>query len=369
MRAGFLLKAKWWCYYDRMPAKKTNGMISISTGTIVRTILVLILFYFLYYIRDVVLVILSAIVVASAVEPGTKWFSQRKIPRIVGVLIIYVAAIALLISSFYFFLLPLAQDSSDFLKTLPEYSAAASQGVALKSSTSPGFLEGFSKSFSLPAIINSLNATLINLSSGFFGTIDVVFGGIISFFLIVTLSFYLAVQEDGVGKFLRIVTPLSHERYVIDLWERSKLKIGLWMQGQLLLAIIVAVLVYLGLTLVGVPNPLVLGFLAGVFELIPIFGAFLAAAPAIMVSFLDGGLTIALVVAGLYIIIQQFESQLIYPLVVKKVVGVPPMISILALVIGGKLAGFLGLILAVPLAAVLMELLNDLEKSKGREAL
>src|SRR5690606_7750261 len=106
-----------------------------------------------------------------------------------------------------------------------------------------------------------------------------------------------------------------------------------------------------GLSLLGVRQALLLSFLTGMFELIPLFGAFLAAAPAIMFAFLDGGVSFALVVAGLFVIIQQFESQLIYPLVVKKVVGVPPIISILALVIGAKVAGFLGILLSVPLAA------------------
>jgi predicted PurR-regulated permease PerM len=73
-------------------------------------------------------------------------------------------------------------------------------------------------------------------------------------------------------------------------------------------------------------------------------------------------------VVGLYIIVQQFENQLIYPLVVKKIVGIPPIVSILALIIGGKLAGFVGLIISVPLATMLMEFLNDVEKDKFAEA-
>ena len=73
----------------------------------------------------------------------------------------------------------------------------------------------------------------------------------------------------------------------------------------------------------------------------------------------------ALLVGGLFIIIHQFENQLIYPLVVKKVIGVPPMVSILALLVGVKLAGFLGLLISVPVAAILMELLNDLTKQKS----
>jgi len=338
--------------------------INISSSTIVRTLLFLVLFYVLYIVRDLVLVILTAIVLASAVEPGTRWFVRRKIPRTLSVLLIYVATAVLFVGSFYFLFVPLLNESADFLKGLPEYSGAIeSQAVVSQG----GVFGGFSESLSLPSVINQVNTALSDLSSGFVGTVDVIFGGILSFVLIIVISFYLAVQEDGVGKFLRIVAPLKQEQYIIGLWKRSKEKIGLWMQGQLLLAVIVAVLVFLGLTLIGVRHALLLSVIAGLFELIPLFGSFLAAAPAIAIAFIDGGLTLALVVAGLYLIIQQFESQLIYPLVVKKVVGVPPIISIIALIVGAKIAGFLGIILSVPVAAVLMELLNDFEMSKSKE--
>ncbi len=182
--------------------------------------------------------------------------------------------------------------------------------------------------------------------------------------LIVILSFYLAVQEDGVGKFLKAIVPWKQEKYILGLWERSKTKIGLWMQGQLLLAAIIFVLVYLGLLLLGIENALLLAVLAGVLEIIPIFGPIIAGIPAVLIGFTQGGTSVALMVAGLFLIIQQFENQLIYPLVVKKVVGVPPMISILAILIGGELAGFLGVLISVPLATVIIELIDDLEERK-----
>lgn len=340
--------------------------ISISSGTIVRAILYGMLFYFLFLIKDVILIVLTAVVIASAVEPGARWFIRRRIPRIPAVLFIYIVTALIFISAFYFLLVPLVSETATFLQSLPEYSQAVSQSGAAQNilSTSGNFFKDVTQSFSLSSIIAAVNATLVKISAGFFGTVDVIFGGAVSFLLIVVLSFYLAVQEDGVGKLLKMVTPLNHERYVINLWTRSKEKIGLWMQGQLLLALIVGIMVFLGLTLIGVRGALLLSFFAAVFEIIPLFGAFLAAIPAVLVSFVDGGLSLALIVTGLYIVVQQFESQLIYPLVVKKVVGVSPIISILAIVVGIKLGGFLGIILAVPLATVLIEFLNDLEKRK-----
>jgi predicted PurR-regulated permease PerM len=137
------------------------------------------------------------------------------------------------------------------------------------------------------------------------------------------------------------------------------------MQGQILLGVIVAVLLYLGLMILGIKNALLLAVLAGFMEIIPMFGPILSAIPAILTAFVGGGFTSAILVFGLCTIVQQFENHLIYPLVVKKVVGVSPVVVILALIIGYNLAGFLGIVLSVPMVSALMEFVDDIEKKKG----
>jgi len=184
--------------------------------------------------------------------------------------------------------------------------------------------------------------------------------------LIIVFSFYFSVQETGVDDFLRVVTPSQRQAYVLNLWKRSQEKIGKWMQGQLVLGLIVGVLLYLGLTILGIPNALLLAVIAGLFELIPVFGQILAAIPALAIAFSDGGLTALLLVGGLYLVVQQFEAHLIYPVVVKKVVGVPPLLVILALIVGAKLAGFLGILLSVPIAAAIQEFVADVDKEKTK---
>lgn len=348
---------------------KEHSQISISIATILKVVAVLVLFYFAWRIADIILVLLMAIVIASAVEPGTKWFEKRKIPRVPAVVTIYIGAAFVLLLIFYFILLPFVSEAAQFLKALPDYSQAIAQSDAVQTGalSSQGILGGLSESLSLSDLTTKVNSLVSSFSTGFFAVIQYVFGGLLSFILIIVLSFYLAVQKDGVGKFLRVVIPAQYEEYTIDLWKRSRQKIGLWMQGQLLLGVIVAVLTFLGLTLLQVPNALLLAVLAGVFELIPLFGPILSAIPALLIAFVSKGLTLTIIVAAFYLIVQQFENHLIYPQVVKKVVGISPIVSILALVIGGKIAGFLGVLLAVPLATVIIELLADLEKSKGAD--
>jgi len=316
-------------------------------------------------------VVILAIIIASAIEPGTQWFLRRKVPRILAVLLIYFTAVIILVGLFYFLFLPLLNQSAAFLSTLPGYLGELQVWNPLQNNqllSSSSMVQGFSQTFSLSQIVQQINTSVSSYSQGFFSTASSMFGGILSFLLVIVLSFYLSVESDGVSSFLRIITPAKDEKYVLGLWKRSQHKIGLWMQGQVVLAIIIAMLVFLGLTLLGVENALLLAMIAGLFEIIPMFGPILAAIPAVTLALVTNGMASALVVIGLYLIIHQFENQLIYPLVVRKIVGIPPIVSILALIIGFKLAGFVGLLISVPVATMFLEFLNDVEKHKIAES-
>lgn len=340
-----------------------NVNITISSGTIIKSILFVLLIIAIFFLKDLVLIVLTAIVIASAIEPITKWFISYKVPRVVSVLLVYIIAVLLLFSIFYFFVPLILKETSNFLSLLPTYTNTFN----LPSSFGGDFINGpesVVKNFSLREGLSAIQKSFSNLSGSFVNSISFVFGGALSFALIIIFSFYFAVQETGIDDFLRVITPVKHHNYVLDLWKRSQFKIGRWLQGQLILALIVSVLVYIGLTILDVRYALLLAILAGVFELIPLFGAFLAAIPGIIIASIDGGVTLGIMTAGLYIIIQQFENHLIYPLVVTKVVGVPPLLIILALIIGAQLAGFLGIILSVPLAAIVQEFIKDVQKEK-----
>lgn len=334
-----------------MDDSKAN-LMNISFGSWVKAVLVIALAYAAYLIKDIFLVIVASIVIASALEPAAHWAKKRGIPRLPTILSVYIILAILFAGLFYFLFLPLLGEVSGFISGFSGYADSFSTNSSIGSS------------LNISDLGEKLNTVLLSLSQGVISSATLLFGGITSFVLIIILSFYLAVQDDGVGKFLRIVTPLNREKYILDLWNRSRQKIGFWMQGQMLMSVIIAVLAYLGLLLLGIPNALLLAVGAGLFEIIPLFGPILAAIPAVIIGFSAGGTSIALLVAGLFIIIQQFENQLIYPLVVKKVIGVPPMVSILALLIGAKLAGFLGMLISVPLAAIFIELISDMERAK-----
>ena len=359
--------------------------VNITPGSFLKGFFIILLFWFLFVIKDLVLVVLVAIILASGIEPIIIWFNKYKISRLPAAIISFVGFFGIFAGLIFFFVPSVLNETSDFLNKLPKYldsttlwnplsidsgkvteSQKVVQGLSDGISNSAQFVKDSSlnNTSGISDLIKNIQEITSNVTGGFLNIVSTVFGGLLSFILIIVLSFYLTVQEDGVGKFLGIITPIRHEKYVIDLWKRSQKKIGHWMQGQLLLAIIVAVLVYLGLMILGIKNALLLAVFAGLLEVIPVFGPVISAIPAILSAFLDGGITSTLLVVGLYVIIQQFENHLIYPLVVKKVVGVSPIIVILALIVGAKLAGFLGIVLAVPVVSALMEFVDDIEKKK-----
>lgn len=348
---------------------KLNQTVSINftTGTLIKTLVILFLAYLAFLLRDLILMILTSVVIASAVEPATRWFMRKRIPRPVAVITIYLSILIGIIGVTTLVLPPLAMDVRNVINTIPQYIQSVDQSDLEKIPGLTMVFDQLSQSVSSGQLLGEVGGYARSATFGFFQTAGTIFGGIFSFILIVVISFYLAVQEDGVASFLRVVTPVKHEKYVIDLWKRSQRKIGLWMQGQLLLGVIVGVLTFLGLSILGVNNALLLALLAAGFELIPVFGPILAAIPAVGVALIQDGFSLGLLTLGLYLIIQQFENHLIHPLVVKKIIGIPSLLAILALIIGAQLAGFLGMIIAVPVAAALMEFLSDVEKSKVEE--
>ncbi|MEK9160752.1 MAG: AI-2E family transporter [Patescibacteria group bacterium] len=338
--------------------------VSITPGTVVMTILIGAAAYALWYLRDLVLLVLTAIVIASALEPGIAFFVKYKFPRVIAALTMYLILFGSFFGTIYFFFPPILEDTQAFLLSAPQYLETLNLPQSLTDISVAA--EHAAEGESIIDTLFAFRSAFVDTSEGAFRLVSSFFGGVFSLLLVLVLSFYLAIRETGVDDFLRLVTPAKHEDYILDLWRRAHGKIGQWMQGQLLLSLLAGVIIYLGLLILGVPYALLLASFAAVAELIPIFGSYIAAIPALIVAFTYGGFPLAVIVAGLYLIMNLFQANLIYPLVVNKVVGIPPLMVILALLIGGSLAGFLGVLLSVPIAAALQEFIKDFDRAKRK---
>ncbi len=349
-----------------MNADRQIASISITTSTMVRVALVAFACFLLWMLRDLVLIILTAIVVASFVESTIPFFKKLRIGRAFGVVIFYVFFMSILSGLFYLFAPLLITEIYNFSVFLSSYipdSAIINYFQNEAFSGAKDIVNNLSHSLSITGLLASSKAFIANLSGGFFQTVSVAFGSIFNFFLIIIISFYLSIQEKGIENFLRIILPIKYEDYAVDLWERSRNKIALWIKGQALLGIIVAVLTYLVLSLMGIQYALLLAIISGIMELIP-YGIIVALVPAVSFSYLSDGVGSAAMVAGAYFIIHQFEAFLLAPLIIKRVVGLSPLVVILAALVGFELGGFWGLVLAIPVTVFLVEVMNDFEKGK-----
>jgi predicted PurR-regulated permease PerM len=343
---------------------KEPTLISITSGTIVRIILWLVVFAGLYYVRDFLVALLVSVVLASAAELPVKAMMRSGLPRWMAVSVIFVALLALVVAIAFIFLPPLAEDLAQFAQSLPKILDSVrifgrDMGFKDLSSATLELSRNIDKGQILTVIKNTFFGT-----SGIFATSAAFIGGVFNLILTFVLAFYLALEERGVQKFLRLIVPKTSESYVEDLWARSQRKIGLWMQGQLLLSLLVSLLVYIPMLILNIPYPALLGILAFCGELVPLVGLTFSVVPALFLAWTQGGASLLAVVGAIYFIISQLEGHVLYPRVMNKMVGVPSVIVIIALVMGAKFAGIWGVLLSVPMAAILMELASDLDKRK-----
>ncbi len=349
-----------------MFSKSETTSISISTGTMLRAVLVMLGVFLLWFLRDLALVVLTSIVIASFVESAIPHFRKIGINRVWCVVILYTVSLIVIAGLFYLFAPLLITELYNFSNFISAYVPGVAFLNFFQNEAFSGAKEivgNLSNGLSLAVLLSISKAFVLNLSGGFIQTFSVIFGSVFNFILIILVSFYLSVQEKGIESFLRIVVPIQYEDYVIDLWERSRRKIALWMKGQVVLAVVVAILVYLLLSLLGIEYALLLALIAGVMELVP-YGVLVAMIPAFTFSYLSGGISTAILVTGAYVIIHEFEVFLLTPLIINKVVGLSPIVIILSILIGFELLGIWGAAIAIPAAVIFMEFLNDVEKHK-----
>ena len=326
-------------------------IIDISTSTILRFILIILGLYFLYLIRDVAVMLFVAVIIAAAIDGPVDWLAKHKVRRVFGTAIVYILIFLFLAGTLYLILPPLAGQIKILAANLPEiFEKLGASLNAIEQRT--GGLPN------LQSLLEKLSSQLSGAASNLFGTTVTIFGGIFNAVIVLVISIYLVVQDKSLKNFLASVMPERHQSYIADLAERIQNKLGAWLRGQLILMLIIGVLSFIGLKLLGVNFALTLALLTALFEIVPFVGPILSGAIAMLIALTQSPF-LALLVLILFVVIHQLEGHVIAPQVMKRVVGMNPLVAIVALLIGGKLAGLLGVVVAVPLAAVISVLLKD----------
>lgn len=325
--------------------------IDISTSTIFRFVLIILGLVFIYIVRDVLLMVFIALIIAAAIDGPVDWMAKHRVRRTLGTLMIYLFIAGLLASFIYWVVPTLAGQLKSLAVALPEYLNNMGADISVfQYKLSSGSVQKFLENFS---------GQLYGATSGVFGTAVNIFGGIFSAIVVVVISFYLVVQDKGIKMFISSVTPAEHRPYVVNLAERIQIKLGRWMRGQLIIMLAIAVMVFAGLFSLRVDFALMLALLAGLLEIVPYIGPVLAGSAAVSLAFLQSPF-LGFLVLILFIVVHQVEGYVLVPLVMKKAVGLNPLVVIISMIVGAKLLGILGVVVAVPIVAIISVFLGDI---------
>lgn len=335
--------------------------VDIHISAIFKVVFVLLGLVFLYLVRDVIVILFLAIIIASAVGPFANWLEEKRIPRLLGVLLLYLAFFGLVIFLLSLVVPFLAAELGQLTQALPKFVSSLSGALEkAQQTTSSRYFDFFSE---IQNLLDSFAQFLQVYSQSAINLVINIFGGVLSFVAVIIISFYLSVMRRGIIGFISSVLPEKYEEYVVGLWKRAEYKVGRWLQGQLLLALSVGLMVFVGLSLLHVKYALLLGVLAMVLEIVPMVGPVISAIPGIIFAFIQSS-TLGIWVVVFYVAVQQIENHIFAPLILGKTLGLNPVTVIVALLIGGKIAGILGILLAVPVAVIIVEILDDIARHK-----
>ncbi|MFA6136174.1 MAG: AI-2E family transporter [Candidatus Paceibacterota bacterium] len=324
----------------------------ISWGSLWKIFMMFILAVALFYIRDVLVILLLAIIISSAIHEPVSYLERKKIPRLLSVLSIFIIGVALMALLLYT-LVPVALIQLKYflnnINTLkiPLLDFLGSGDLVSQAGNN---LESF------------IDGIFYGGSSGF-NLVSSLLENALFFSVVLVLSFYLALSRDGVERFIKAVFPLSKENYAIDLYLRTRKKLAKWLSGQLVISFFVGFMVFISLLVLGVEYALVLAVLAAILELVPYVGPITVGIVAFLVT-IPQSLSTAFLVLIIFTIIQQIENHALVPFVMSKAIGTDPVLIVVAMLAGGAIAGLSGIILAVPVTIILQEIVEDWAERK-----
>lgn len=340
--------------------KKIN--IEISTNTIFKVLLICAVLVLLYLIREVVAIFFFVLLLVSILEPIVASLTARKIPKILAVIIVYVIVLAVFALIIVLLIPPIADQIEQLSQNFPVYLERATSDFYRVTN----YINQNNIAQSITGYLQAFQFQLPQTSADIFSKVSDFIFDIFSIFIILIITFYFLVEENATKRILRSLLPSHYLPYTYQLVNRIQQKLGLWLRAQLILGFIIFILVYVALLSLQVKYALILAIVAGLLEFIPYIGPIFSGSLATFLTLMHSP-TQALLVVILYILIQSFENHILVPQIMRKAVGLNPVISIFALLVGGKLGGAKGVILAIPLLTVLSVIFEDFFARKKEE--
>lgn len=335
--------------------------IEISTATIIKAFLILGIVWIALILKDIIVLVLISFILATALVPVVERIKNRGIPRVLAVLFVYAIA-GFAVYLLFRAIVPtvaeqinlVSQNKQYYIDRINELFNQSPDGVK---TAVQDFLNEF------PKRLREISVS--GLLSGALG----IFSGLLGFLTVVVLTFYFLLDKDGIEKILVHYMPEDYQKRGIRVFRKISRNMSLWFRGQIILSFTIGLISYIGLLVIGVDFALTLGVFAAFTELIPVIGPIIGGIPAVLVALSDSP-TKALYVLVLYAVVQFVEGHFLVPQIMKKALGLSPVFIIISILIGARLFGILGVLLAVPVASalsVVVEEIHEYEKIEEEE--
>ena len=333
-------------------------ILDISWKTIFKVSIVIICFYLLYSIRDIFVWFIFALTISVLFNPAVDFLQKRRVPRFLGITFVYFGVFGLFSFLIYLTVPLVNSEMSQFLASFPQYFEKISpplKGLGLQAFEN------------INSFMQGLGNILERMADNIFNVLFIIFGGFFSFLFVISTAFFISLEEKAIERTLTLLFPKKYEAYVLNLWNRCEREIAGWFGARILACLFVGVASYVSLLIFNVKYPAFLGLFAGVFNFIPYIGPLVTGLLFFVIIFPAEPLK-GIFVIVVFIIIQQIENNVLSPILMKKIIGVPSALVLISLVIGAKLWGILGALLAIPLFGISFEFLKEfLQKKKDKE--
>ncbi len=315
----------------------------------------------LYLIRDVLGAFVLGAAIAFLIQPAIHRLTELGLPRILAIGLIFVA-ILLALAGIVLLVLPLFINEVGQLQSQAPSLAAEAQRRITELQGSPVSIFGIN--VNLATSTETVSSHLRDYLLGQFGNAVSIgltaLTTLLQILLMFVVAFLLALDEHSVRRVLRRMVPSDYRTDFDQIWRRVRRMLYAYVRGQIIVAGMIGILSGIGCAVLGLPDAVALGLLAGITAIIPYLGPFLGALPAVLVGLAAGGPLKALLVVILYFVVSNVILNFVYPKVMGDAVRLPPLLVIVALIAGFSWAGILGMFVAVPLAAILRILFDHI---------
>lgn len=325
------------------------SILTFSWAAIFKIIVAVIFLYIFYLLKDLVIWFIFAVIIAILFNYLIDILEKKKIPRIISATVLYLLVFAF-ISFFIYQTAPLfLNELTDFAERFPQYLQRVS----------PLFekigIEAFKDTNTL---LQTLRGNINEASASLISALFSIFGGAAATVLVVSMAFFISLEKQFVKRVLGAFAPVIYQEYLFNLWGKSKQKVSGWFITRMIGVLFVGASAYIVLRILGVEYAFTLSLLAGIFDLVPIIGPLVAGVVIVLIVALVS-LPKAIFAGVAFVIIQQLENNLLFPMLFKRFTGLSPVLVLLSLAVGGAIWGPAGAILAIPLGGVFFEVLKD----------